>query len=141
MVDTVQTSVETAISPSTKSTVQMESLIKKYVADKIARILTGIISTTLKKLNVMRPIASNMDTSTSVTISTITGEGNTVTIPKETTAKEISDDNTNTTAMSSQDFSSESSPDPAEELDKIEDLSTPTQQQKKSNALSKAALI
>eukprot|EP00957_Ditylum_brightwellii_P056189 4259519-Ditylum_brightwellii.AAC.1 len=119
----------------------MENFIKKYVADKIARILPGIISTTLKELHVMKPIASNIDTSTSVTISTITGEGNTATTPKENTAKEISDDNTNTIATSSQDSTSESSSDQVEESDKTEDLSMPTQQWKKSNDLSKAALI
>eukprot|EP00957_Ditylum_brightwellii_P063818 4843019-Ditylum_brightwellii.AAC.3 len=68
MVDTVQTSVKTAISPSTNSTEQMENIIKKSVVDEIACILPGIIST-------MKPIASNIDTSTSVTISTITEEG------------------------------------------------------------------
>eukprot|EP00957_Ditylum_brightwellii_P080925 6156091-Ditylum_brightwellii.AAC.1 len=99
MVDTVKTSVETAISPSTTSTVQMENLIKKSAAEKIAHILPGIISTTLKELNVMKPIASNIDTSTSVIVNTITGEGNTITMPKENTAKEISDRNTNTTAQ------------------------------------------
>eukprot|EP00957_Ditylum_brightwellii_P180922 13783865-Ditylum_brightwellii.AAC.1 len=102
----------------------MESLIKKSVADHIAHILPGIIST-----------------STSITISAITVEGNTVTTAKENTAKEISDDNTNTTATSSQDSTSESSLDPAEELDKTEDLSKSTQHQKKLNSLFKAVLI
>eukprot|EP00957_Ditylum_brightwellii_P051842 3931646-Ditylum_brightwellii.AAC.1 len=87
MVDTVQTSAKTAIRPSTNSTVQLENIIKKSVVDEIAHILPGIISTVLKKLNVTKPIANNIDTSTSVTISTITGEGNTNAIPKESTAK------------------------------------------------------
>eukprot|EP00957_Ditylum_brightwellii_P188888 14378333-Ditylum_brightwellii.AAC.1 len=71
----VQTSVETDISPSTNSTVHMENIMKKSVADKIAHILPGIISIILKEFNVMKPIASSIDTSNSVTISTITGEG------------------------------------------------------------------
>eukprot|EP00957_Ditylum_brightwellii_P135597 10339510-Ditylum_brightwellii.AAC.1 len=129
-----------AITPSTTSTVQMEFLIKKSVADEITCILPGIISTTLKELNIMKPITNNIDTSTSVTISTITGEGDTVTMPKENTAKDISDDNTNTTATSSQNSTSESSTNQGE-LDETEDFSTSTQEWKKSNALSKAALI
>eukprot|EP00957_Ditylum_brightwellii_P211428 15366157-Ditylum_brightwellii.AAC.1 len=36
MVETVQTSVETAISPSTNSTVQMKNSIKKSVVEEIA---------------------------------------------------------------------------------------------------------
>eukprot|EP00957_Ditylum_brightwellii_P208455 15357533-Ditylum_brightwellii.AAC.1 len=109
MVDTVQTSVKTAISPSTTPTIQMEILIKKSVADKIACILPGKKSTTFKELNIMKPIASNIDAAINVTISKITGEGNTVTTPKVNIAKNISEDNTNTTAVSSKDSTSESS--------------------------------
>eukprot|EP00957_Ditylum_brightwellii_P027957 2112223-Ditylum_brightwellii.AAC.1 len=141
MVDTLQTSVETAISPSTNSIVQMEILIQKSVADKIACILPGIISITLKELNIMKPIASNIDTSTSITMSTVTGEGNTTAMPKESPAKDISDDNTNTTATSSQDSTSDSLSNQADEPDETEETSTSTQQWKKSNALTKAALI
>eukprot|EP00957_Ditylum_brightwellii_P071295 5419443-Ditylum_brightwellii.AAC.2 len=120
MVDTVQTSVEIAISPSTNSTVQMENLIKKSVADEIAHILPGIISTMLKELNVTKPIKSNIDTSTSITISTITGEGNTTDMPKESPAKDISNNNTNTTATSSQDSTYNNSSDQADESDETE---------------------
>eukprot|EP00957_Ditylum_brightwellii_P120850 9216890-Ditylum_brightwellii.AAC.1 len=62
-----------AISPRTTLAVQMEHLTKKSMADKITCILPGIISTVLKELYVMKPIASNIDTSSSVTISTNTG--------------------------------------------------------------------
>eukprot|EP00957_Ditylum_brightwellii_P153800 11706321-Ditylum_brightwellii.AAC.1 len=118
MVDTVQTSVETAISPSCNLTVQMENIIKKYVADEIVRILPGIISTVLKELNVTKPITSNIDTSNSVTISTITGKGNITMTLKDNTAKEIRDDNTNSTATSLQDSLSKNGySDPAGEND------------------------
>eukprot|EP00957_Ditylum_brightwellii_P088169 6715599-Ditylum_brightwellii.AAC.1 len=130
-----------AISPSTTSTAQMENLIKKSVADEIVHILPGKMPTTLKELNVMKPIASNIDTSTSIKISTITGKGNTITMPKENTANQISDDNTNNAVTSSHDSTSESSSDQVEESDKTKDLSMSTQQWKKSNALSKAVLI
>eukprot|EP00957_Ditylum_brightwellii_P141624 10789089-Ditylum_brightwellii.AAC.2 len=123
MVDTVQTSVETDISPSTNSTVQMEISIKKSVADEIARILSGIISITLTELNVMKPIVSNIDTSTSIMISTITGEGNTTAMPKESPAKDITH------------------PTKTDEPDETEEMSMSTQQQKKANALTKAVLI
>eukprot|EP00957_Ditylum_brightwellii_P125773 9588320-Ditylum_brightwellii.AAC.1 len=69
----------------------------------------------LKELNVMTPIASNIDTSTSITISTITGEGNTTAMPKDSTAKDVNNDNTNTTATSSQDFMPDNSSDQADE--------------------------
>eukprot|EP00957_Ditylum_brightwellii_P204357 15338868-Ditylum_brightwellii.AAC.1 len=89
MVDTVQTSVETAISPSVNSKVHMENIIKKSRADKIAHILPGIISTTLKELHITKPITSNIDTSNSVMISTITGEGNITMTLKDNTAKKV----------------------------------------------------
>eukprot|EP00957_Ditylum_brightwellii_P129669 9891687-Ditylum_brightwellii.AAC.1 len=141
MVGTVQTSVETAISTSSKSTVQMENLIKKSVVDKIARILPGIISTTLKELNIMKPIVINIDTSFSVTISTITLEGNTTAMPKESSVKDISDDNTNTTATSSQDSTSDRSSNQVDKPDETEETSTSVQQRKKSSSLTKAALV
>eukprot|EP00957_Ditylum_brightwellii_P170336 12965515-Ditylum_brightwellii.AAC.1 len=127
MVDTVQTSVKPSIIPSTISTVQMENIIKKSVADKSTCILPGIIATTLKELNVTKPIASNIVTSTSITISTITGEGITTTMSKESTAKDISDDNINITATSSQDSMSDNSSDQADETEEIEEMSAPLQ--------------
>eukprot|EP00957_Ditylum_brightwellii_P065399 4961177-Ditylum_brightwellii.AAC.1 len=108
MVDTVQISVETDIIPSTNSTVHMER----------------IISTMLKELNVMKPITGNIDTSNSVTISTVTGEGNTTMTPKESSVKEASDNNTNTTVTNLQDSTSDNSSYPTEETDKMEETST-----------------
>eukprot|EP00957_Ditylum_brightwellii_P129806 9901227-Ditylum_brightwellii.AAC.1 len=52
---------------------------------------------------------------------------------KENTAKEIIDDNTNNTATSSQDSTSESSSNQVEEPDKTKDLSMSTQQFKKKS--------
>ena len=95
----------------------------------------------LKELNVTKPIASNIDTSTNVTISTITGEGNATSMPTESLAKDISDDNTNTTATSSQDSTSNSSSNQTDKSEETEETSMPAQQQKKSNALTEAALI
>eukprot|EP00957_Ditylum_brightwellii_P065841 4994029-Ditylum_brightwellii.AAC.1 len=89
----------------------------------------------------MKPIASNIDTSISITISTITGEGSTTVTLKESPAKDISDDSTNTTATSSQNFTSDSSSDHADKPNETEETSTSAQQQKKSNALTKAVLI
>eukprot|EP00957_Ditylum_brightwellii_P208422 15357365-Ditylum_brightwellii.AAC.1 len=141
MVVMAQTSVKTAISPSINSTVQMENMIKKSVANDIARILSGTISTMHKELNVTKPIANNIDTSTSIIICAITGEGNTTTTPKESTAKDVIDDNANTTATSSQDFTSDISSDQADETNEIEQMSMLLQPWKKLNALTKAALI
>eukprot|EP00957_Ditylum_brightwellii_P200020 15247883-Ditylum_brightwellii.AAC.1 len=95
----------------------------------------------LKELNVIKSIASNVDTSTSVTISTITGEGNTTATLKESMAKGVSNDNTNTTTTSSQDSMFDSSSNQTDETNEIEETSMPLQPQKKSNALTKAALI
>eukprot|EP00957_Ditylum_brightwellii_P134682 10267459-Ditylum_brightwellii.AAC.1 len=81
MVGTVQASVVSAISPNIKLTVQMENIINIFVADEVACILPGIMLTILKELNVTKPITSNIDTSNSVTISTITGEGNITMLP------------------------------------------------------------
>eukprot|EP00957_Ditylum_brightwellii_P020479 1543588-Ditylum_brightwellii.AAC.1 len=72
----------------------------------------------IKELNIMKPITSNIDTSNSVTINTITGEGNTTTTPKERSVKEISDTNTNTTVTSLQESTSDNSSEPVEEIDK-----------------------
>eukprot|EP00957_Ditylum_brightwellii_P163216 12428239-Ditylum_brightwellii.AAC.1 len=99
------------------------------------------MSTTFKELNVTKPIASNIDTSNDVTISTITGEGNTTVTPKESSVKEVNDDNTNTTATSSHGSTSDNSSEKADETDKTEETSTSLQPWKKSNDLTKAALI
>eukprot|EP00957_Ditylum_brightwellii_P069892 5307824-Ditylum_brightwellii.AAC.1 len=125
MASTVQTSVEATISPSTNPTVQMENIIKKSVTDEVTHILPGIISTILKELNVTKPTASNIDTSTSVTMSTITGEGNTTAMLKESTTKDIISDNTNTTATSSQNSISDNSSNQADETNDVEETPTP----------------
>eukprot|EP00957_Ditylum_brightwellii_P069630 5288533-Ditylum_brightwellii.AAC.1 len=104
--------------------------MKKSVADEIALILPGIVSTMLKELNVTKPIASSIDTLTSVTISTITEEGNTIAMPNDSTAKDVSDDNTNTTATSSRDFMSDSSSNKVNETNEIEETSMPLQPRK-----------
>eukprot|EP00957_Ditylum_brightwellii_P186597 14206966-Ditylum_brightwellii.AAC.1 len=119
----------------------MEILIKKSITDKIAHILPGIVSTTLKEINVTKPIASNIDTSISITISTITGERSTTAMPKESPAKDISNDNTNTTDTSYQDSTSNSSSDQADKCDETEETSMLAHPWKKSNSLTKAALI
>eukprot|EP00957_Ditylum_brightwellii_P203818 15336354-Ditylum_brightwellii.AAC.1 len=95
----------------------------------------------LKELNVTKPITSNIDTSTSITISTFTGEGNTTAMPKEMLAKDISNDNTKTAATSSQDSISNSSSNQVDESNNTEETSMSTQPQKKCNTLTKAALI
>eukprot|EP00957_Ditylum_brightwellii_P005108 388194-Ditylum_brightwellii.AAC.2 len=69
MVDTVQKSVETAISPSVNSTIQMESIIKKVCGKRKCT------------------YSASVDTSNSVMISTITGEGNITMMPKDNTTK------------------------------------------------------
>eukprot|EP00957_Ditylum_brightwellii_P172352 13120842-Ditylum_brightwellii.AAC.1 len=141
MVGTVQTSVVSAISSSVNLTVQMENIIKKSVADEIARILPGIIPTTLKELNVTKPITSNIDTSNSVTISTITGEGNITTMLKDNTVKEISNDNTNSTAISLQDSSSNNnSSGPAKENNNAKEEPQTELTQKKPSTLMKVTL-
>eukprot|EP00957_Ditylum_brightwellii_P171042 13020498-Ditylum_brightwellii.AAC.1 len=94
-----------------------------------------------KELNIMKPIMSNIDTSNSVTISTITGEGNITMTLKENSAKEVSYDNNNTTVISLQDSTSDNSSDPLEENDKTEETSITSIPQKKSSTLMKAALI
>eukprot|EP00957_Ditylum_brightwellii_P003315 251205-Ditylum_brightwellii.AAC.1 len=143
MLDAVQPSIETAINPSVSLTVHMENIIKKYVEDKIACILPEVISATLKELNFTTLITSNIDTSNSVTISTITGEGNIATMQKDdTTVKEISEDNTNYIAISSQDPSSENdSSNPAGENNKVNDETQTVQTQKKLSTLTKSALM
>eukprot|EP00957_Ditylum_brightwellii_P103563 7891064-Ditylum_brightwellii.AAC.1 len=95
----------------------------------------------LKELNITKPIASNIDTSTSITLSTITGEDNNTAMPKESSAKDISHDNTNTTDTSSQDSTSNSSSNQTDKSEEAEETSMPARQQKKSNALTEAALI
>eukprot|EP00957_Ditylum_brightwellii_P066710 5062218-Ditylum_brightwellii.AAC.1 len=88
-----------------------------------------------------KAIASNIDTSTSVTISTITGEGNTTAIPKESIVKDVSDDNTNITATSSQDSTSDNSCDQTDETNEIKEMSASLQPWKKWNTLTKKSLI
>eukprot|EP00957_Ditylum_brightwellii_P197920 15078169-Ditylum_brightwellii.AAC.1 len=95
----------------------MEIFIKKSVADEIAHILPGMISATLKELSVTKPIASNINTSTSITPSTITEEGNITPMPKESPAKDISSDNIKTTAT-------------ADKSDETKEISAPAQQPK-----------
>eukprot|EP00957_Ditylum_brightwellii_P106745 8143759-Ditylum_brightwellii.AAC.1 len=61
-------------------------------------------------------------------------------MPKESPAKDISDDNANPTATISQDFTSDSSSDQADESNETKETSAPARKQKKSNTLSKTAL-
>eukprot|EP00957_Ditylum_brightwellii_P100073 7626599-Ditylum_brightwellii.AAC.1 len=89
----------------------------------------------------MKHIASNINTLISITISIITGEGNTTATLKESPAKDIIDDNTNTTAASSQESTSASSSNQSDKPNETEETFTLAQQQKKSNALTKSALI
>eukprot|EP00957_Ditylum_brightwellii_P106802 8148030-Ditylum_brightwellii.AAC.1 len=144
MVDIVQMSVRTATTPNVNSTAHMETLIKKYVAVEIACILPDIISAMLKELNVTKPITNNINTSNSVTIITITREGNINNVQKEdTNMKEVSNNNTHSTATSSQDSSSvhNDAPDPDYESVNVEDENQMTQAKNKSSTLNKVALI
>eukprot|EP00957_Ditylum_brightwellii_P045001 3414014-Ditylum_brightwellii.AAC.1 len=95
-----------------------------------------------KELNVTKPITSNIDTSNSVTISTITGKGNITTMMKVNTVKEISNDNTNSTVVILQDsLSKNNSFDPAEENNNAKEASQTALTQKKTSTLTKSALI
>eukprot|EP00957_Ditylum_brightwellii_P170152 12952241-Ditylum_brightwellii.AAC.1 len=67
-------------------------------------------------------------------MSTITVEGNTNAMPKESPAKDINHDNTNTTATSFKDSTSDSSSNQADEPGETEESSTSTEQWKKSKA-------
>eukprot|EP00957_Ditylum_brightwellii_P064202 4871762-Ditylum_brightwellii.AAC.1 len=68
---------------------------------------TSIMSAMLKELNATKSITNNIDTSNSVIISTITGEGKINNMQKEdTNTKEVNNNNTHSTATSSQDSSS-----------------------------------
>eukprot|EP00957_Ditylum_brightwellii_P049006 3718373-Ditylum_brightwellii.AAC.1 len=78
----------------------------------------------------MKPITSNIDTSNSITISTITGKGNITMTPMDNSAKKVSDNNTNSTATSLQNSSSDNSSDPAKENDKTAEMSMTTLPQK-----------
>eukprot|EP00957_Ditylum_brightwellii_P207921 15355127-Ditylum_brightwellii.AAC.1 len=89
-----------------------------------------MISAMLKELNITKPITSNINTYNSIMISTITGEDNSTTMLKDNTVKEISDDNTNSTATSLHDSSSKNdSSDPEGDNDYVKEMpqTAPTQ--------------
>eukprot|EP00957_Ditylum_brightwellii_P205748 15345222-Ditylum_brightwellii.AAC.1 len=103
---------------------------------------TRMLSTMLKELNITKPITNNIDTSNSIAISTITGEGNITMMLKDNVVKEISKNNTNSTAISLQDSSSENaSSDSVEENNNANEVPHTALTQKKTSTLTKAALI
>eukprot|EP00957_Ditylum_brightwellii_P023237 1753846-Ditylum_brightwellii.AAC.1 len=143
MVDAVQTTIEIVTTNNNAPSSNMEDLIKKTIADKLAQLLPSIISTTIKELSDSKIINVTIDTSNSITKSIITGDTNEQDAHKyDEKNKSTSNDDTDPTVSLSQTLTNPAKDAHSEsESEREDEVEQSAQNKKKSGSLTEAVLI